>query len=277
MISLNKLFDLKIFVLAIFLCFSLSVVADCGDIDLGAELFDDMAKAPDLADAIKFDRDLADSWRRIAERPSWVRQNEDLLFDLVNKSDAFLERVNFFYKKLALPENLPRPLPSSINHTFNGKTIVVKYNKYGLPEFGEHMTKITVDGVNVSRTFKGGWSPISTSRDAASKNDLQNATSWALDTDSAGNLINFPEGRVRAYTKPNGELSKEKIEILDDDGNWIVQTWHHHENGRDLVPVPSAIHNHLNHSGGFTAKHGPKGAEITADTDITGLFDYDPI
>ncbi len=66
-------------------------------------------------------------------------------------------------------------------------------------------------------------------------------------------------------------------EILAVAGNWIEQTWHHHENGRDLIPVPSDIHNPLNHSGGFTAKHGPDGTTFAPDTDVTEIFDYDPV
>ena len=221
--------------------------------------------------------ELIEAWRKISDQPYWVRKNINLLTSLSGKSDDFIARVNTFYNNLALPKNLRRPLPSSIAMTFNGNTIIVQYNKYGLPIFGPHMTPITDNGINLAKTYKGPWNEIgSSSHNAARTNDLKDATNWALETDAAGNLVNFPNGRVRRYITAGGNPSPTRIEILDDNGNWIPQTWHHHENGRDLIPVPSDIHNHLNHSGGFAAKHGPDGTEISPDTDITEIFDYAP-
>jgi hypothetical protein len=230
-----------------------------------------------FAEAIISNPRLVDSWKKVINQPEWVRKNTDLLSDLVGKSDEFIERVNVFYKNIALPANLPKPLPSSITHAFNGKSIVVNYNKFGLPEFGLHMTRITDNGSNVTKMYKGTWNQVTSSHNAARTKDLKDATNWALETDVAGNLVNFPNGRVRRYTTPSGNPSPTKIEILDDNGNWIEQTWHHHENGRDLIPVPSEIHNPLNHSGGFAAKHGSDGTAVTPDTDVTEIFDYNPI
>ena len=165
---------------------------------------------------------------------------------------------------------------------FNGQSIVVHFNKYGFPKFGHHMTPITHDGLNVAKSYKGPWNPVTSSHNAARGQDLRDATKWALKKDAAGNLINFPNGRVRRATTSGGNPSTQKIEILKDGGNpandadWIKQTWHHHENGVDIIPVPSDIHNHISHSGGFAAKHGPDGSTITPDTDITEIFDYIP-
>lgn len=221
--------------------------------------------------------DLFDSWTQLITQSNWVRTNTNILAALIGKNSIFIDRVNTFYSNLALPANLSRPLPSSISHTFMGQTIIVKYNGYGLPKFEEHMTKITVNGVNHAKTYKGAWTPVTTSRNAARTKDLKNATNWALETDANGNLVNFPNGRVRRYTTASGTPSQTKIEILDDSGTWIEQTWHHYESAKEIMPVPSDIHNPLNHSGGFTAKHGPDGTPITPDTDISEIFDYSPI
>ena len=256
----------------------LTKLDELNDAALKQKFLDDFLVVPDEVKSILNQNvDLVDSWKVLSDQPNWVRTNIDLLSDLVGKSDEFIDRVNMFYNNLALPANLPKNLPSTITHNFNGQPIIVSYNKYGFPEFGVHMTTITDNGVNVAKTYKGTWNQITSSHNAARTKDLKDATNWALETDAAGNLVNFPNGRVRRYVTPNGNPSPTKIEILDDNGNWIEQTWHHHENGRNLIPVPSDIHNPLNHSGGFAAKHGPNGTIVTPDTNVTEIFDYEPI
>jgi len=144
-----------------------------------------------------------------------------------------------------------------------------------MPRFGAHMTPLTHNGLSVPRAYKGAWNPVTGSHSAARSKDLRQATDWALD--------NYPPGRVRRATTSGGNPSRSKIEILRDGGDpnknsdWIEQTWHHHENGRDIIPVPTEIHNSVSHAGGFAAKHGPDGSTITPDTDITEIFNYDPL
>ena len=227
---------------------------------------------------------LVKAWKGLVNRPEWVRLNTDLLGKIANKSDDFITRVDGFYSGLInnLPSNLPRPIPSSMPFSFNGQNITLHFNKFGLPKFGPHMTKITHNGSNAAKSYKGTWNPVTSSHGAARTKDLKDATNWALETDAAGNLVNFPNGRVRRATTAGGNPSQTKIEILKDGGNpandadWIEQTWHHHENGVDIIPVPTALHNHVSHSGGFVAKHGSDGSTITPDTDITEIFDYSP-
>lgn len=220
------------------------------------------------------------AWKGLIDRPKWVRLNTDLLGQIAGKGDNYIARVNTFYKNILLPGSLPRPLPSNITKTviINGNPVTynVRYNKYGFPEFGKHMTPLRENGVLVKKKFNDEWTIPNSNKPAdiskARNTDLKNATNWALKKDpNTGKLVNFPDGKVR-------KKSDTKIEILKDGGNpandadWIEQTWHHHENGRDIIPIPTALHNTgsggLRHSGGMATRHG--------DVDISELYDYDP-
>lgn len=62
-------------------------------------------------------------------------------------------------------------------------------------------------------------------------------------------------GKARTGLRPDGtKIPDGRIEILDKNNNWIESTWHHHEDGRNLIPVPSNIHNRsgggVGHTGG---------------------------
>ena len=50
--------------------------------------------------------------------------------------------------------------------------------------------------------------------------------------------------------------NSKNFSVMDGDGNSIQYTWHHHQNGNTLFPVPTKIHNAnaggFNHSGGAT-------------------------
>jgi hypothetical protein len=185
-----------------------------------------------------------------------------------------------FYQNLSLPSasKLERPLPRNLEHPYNNGFVTLEFTKYGLPKFGPHMTEITINGTNLAKAYNGPWNPVSAilTHKQARKLDLADATNWALQVDAFGDLVNFPNGRVRQSFTPAGNIRPGKIDILDDFGNWVEQTWHHHENGIDLVPIPSGIHNPINHSGGFSAKYGADETIITPETDITSIFNYNP-
>jgi hypothetical protein len=195
----------------------------------------------------------------VDEKLFWITKSEDILRNIKDFPEL-RDRLVMIYKNLALPADLPRPLPSSIIISFGDELITIEYNKFGFPKFAQHMTKILgPNGENLIKSYKGAWNPGNTAM------DLTKASTWAMN--------NYPTGSVRRYKRPGpngpgtGTTSYQKIEILKD-GHWIEQTWHHHENGKDLLPIPSEIHNPLNHSGGASIKNG--------STDATAAFQYDP-
>ena len=213
---------------------------------------------------LKFVREIdIGAWKIVSDLPvgkSWVRQNVDILKKFDGLTSAQKTRLKEVYKNFKLPPNAPSSPPFKMTVNFNGKSIEVKFNKYGFPEFDKVTTKMTgLNGENLMQSYPGAWNHKNVPK------DLRQASNWALE--------HFPEGRVRRSTTSGGKKSYEKIDLLDDDGNWVTQTWYHHENGQDLFPVPSKIHNFpeggLDHSGGNVIKNG--------STSLEGVFDYRPI
>ncbi len=101
------------------------------------------------------------------------------------------------------------------------------------------------------------------------------------------NISNLPEGNNITLMGSNGHdisdankwikaeypdkvevLSNGQVKILNDENEWITYVWHHHENGVDLIPIPSKIHNTTSHSGGYTIKNG--------NPPVSEVFDYNP-
>jgi len=224
----------------------------------------DFARASsNTINAFKTNSALIDSWKFLSDLgPSkfWVRQNIDILVLFIKLPVNKQNRLKVIYRNLNLPRGSPSPPPFTMSRKIDGTEYTINYNKYGFPEFDKLATRMTAaNSKNLMRSYPNPWN----SGNAAK--DLRDATKWAME--------NFPPDRVRRTISANGSRSNSKIDILDDNGNWITQTWHHHENGKDLFPVPSKVHNSgeggFRHSGGDTVTNG--------DPSLKGLFDYNPI
>ncbi len=220
---------------------------------------------------------VVDVWKKLIDRPEWVRLNKELLEKLAQESDAFIDNVNKLYINMPFPADVKPPFPTLKSISFNGKIIKLEFNKFGFPKFWQHRTKIYLNGSEFNTIYKGDWKIVgpNVTHGAARSSDLNKASTWAIN--------NYPPGKVRRSTTSGGKTSSSKIDILRDGGNpdvesdWITQTWHHHENGKDLIPVPSEIHNPVNHSGGHATRFGPDGTHLTQtpDTDVSKLYQYD--
>lgn len=206
---------------------------------------------------------LVDSWRFVSDLPPskiWVRQNIDVLVLFNKLSVNEQNRLKTIYRNLNLPRGSPSSPPFTMSKTIDGNRYTITYNEYGFPEFYKLATRITgANGRNLMRSYPNSWNPGNAAK------DLRDATKWAME--------NFPPDRVRRTIRPNGSRSDSKIDILDDNGNWITQTWHHHENGRDLFPVPSKVHN--SGEGGF--RHSGGDVVTNGNPSLKGLFNYRPI
>jgi hypothetical protein len=221
--------------------------------------------------------DVVDVWKKLGGRPEWVRLNKELLEKLAGKSDDFLENVNKLYENMGFPATVKPPFPTFKPITFGGKIINLEFNKFGFPQFWKHRTKIYLNGLEFDTKYTGDWKKVSPTvlHGAARNSDLGKASTWAIN--------NYPPNTVRRSTTSGNKISTTRIDILRDGGDfevesdWISQTWHHHENGKDLIPIPSEIHNPINHSGGHATRFGPDGTHLnqTADTDVSGLFEYE--
>ncbi|MCV6631679.1 MAG: HNH endonuclease [Flavobacteriaceae bacterium] len=149
---------------------------------------------------------------------------------LENGADAdFIKRINnLSANQLSQLDNLiknqkkPAGFNGKANFTatkmINGKQVSVKYDKNGFPDFTPHAS--SPNHVFKSDNLKGA------------SVDMTAANKWAKENLS-GNI------------QTNGT----RITI---DG--VPHTWHHHQDGKSMFPVPSKIHNAndggFNHSGG---------------------------
>ena len=117
-------------------------------------------------------------------------------------------------------------------HTFNFVTTSgssVSYDELGLPRFESFIPQMKGIG-------KVTYNPDITSNlpsqnnptlMGSSGNDIGDANRWILAT--------YPD---KVQVLPNGQ-----VRILNEQDQWITCVWHHHEDGRNIIPVPIEVHN----------------------------------
>lgn len=227
-------------------------------------LLNDIADNSDFTKFIdELTEGLVDNWKIVSDLPdskNWVRKNIDILRKFDGLSVVQQNRLRERYKNLKLPPNAPQFPPFTMTKSIDGIDYTVTYNQYGFPRMDRITTKFTgANGENLMRSYPNRWNLGDVNK------DLRDASTWAMN--------NFPSNRVRRSKTKGGKTSYTKIDLLDDNGNWITQTWHHHENAIDLFPVPSKAHNFgeggFDHSGGNTISNG--------NPSLEGVFDYTPI
>jgi len=164
--------------------------------------------------------------REFILNPEWVGAWKKVDFHDVRLNTTFLDKVS------DLPPNLQdkvKDLYSNLKHpagyknkvdffvTKNGVT--VKYDKKGFPKFESHSPGSQYSYNSQSLSGVG--------------TDMTAANNWAVGQ-------NLPGFEV---------LSNGQCKI-----NGVTHTWHHHQDGRTMFPVPSTIHNAT--QGGFSHSGG---------------------
>ncbi|MFK8009095.1 MAG: HNH endonuclease [Saprospiraceae bacterium] len=169
----------------------------------------------------------------MTKSPDWIKTNEELMKKLVGKSESFIAKVDGFY---GVTMKKTTPVGFKGAGTYNG----VEYNKYGFPLLKD---KNPFGNNYIFKNAKGNHTT-----------DFTDAQEWLRK--NKDNL-----GFDDVFVVPGGTRFQVKI-----NGKWSEKmTWHHHENGTDMIPVPSRIHNpELVHSGGVK----------TVQLGINHLFDY---
>ncbi|WP_375581351.1 HNH endonuclease [Marivirga tractuosa] len=167
-------------------------------------------------------------------------------------------RLKELYQNMPLPNGRPSAPSFTFSKTIDGfGDVTITYDKFGFPKFDDFMKNRKVfnnAGQEVIPRFPG---PLK----GTNGGDLGNATDWALQ--------NFPADKVRRTPSAPGKRKKTTIDIKDESGEWITHTWHHHQNGKDLFPVPSKIHNASD--GGFA--HSGGDSILRGDEDnLIGIF-----
>jgi len=174
------------------------------------DLSEAMAKAIDLLSGLPVNK-------------QWVKLNDKLLMKMANVDEVTQNLVNLFYTTF---------VPSSV---FTPPTIIddIEFNRFGFPDFKPHAPTMP-DGsrsvFNAADHPNGFLSGTGT--------DMTQANNWALLKYGSGNFEKLSNGqcKIKKYN-PDGTIE------------WVTHTWHHFEDGRNMFPVPTEIHDVI-HTGG---------------------------
>ena len=152
----------------------------------------------------------------------------DLIKRINNLSTDQLNQLDNMILNQKKPGGYNNQFDFTSTKTINGQQVSVKYDKNGFPDFTPHIS-------NPNHVFRA--------EDLiGSGNDFTRANNWAINEFGASNIRRVPNSTA--------------IDIKDSSGNWIRNTWHHHQDGKTMFPIPSNIHNvtqgGFNHSGGKT-------------------------
>jgi hypothetical protein len=191
-----------------------------------------------LRNAFEETPELVESWRVLDDVGHDARLNTDLLKKIADATPEQKQALTTFYNNMAHPAGFKGKVNYSATKTVNGRSVTVKYDEYGFPEFkefspGEH-TFIKSD--NYTGVYE-------------SDNLIANE----------GLIKELGEDNV--WFNPSGNGSPVSIKI---EGKWEEFTWHHLQDGKTMIPVKQDIHSSFNHSGGKQA----------IDSGLKGFFEY---
>jgi hypothetical protein len=205
-------------------------VADWDDPVSFAKFVEDIKVKPSLLDDMAGNGGMLNAWKALSDRPDWVRLNSNLLSRLADKDAAYLMQVNDLYdpRKFQLPASFRPP------GTYQG----IQYNEFGFPDLTQH-------ALNRSYYYPSANGNYTT--------DFRNATDWLKQQPGIESIIELGD-------PPRG--SPLLVKLVN--GKYVKYTWHHHEDGRTLMPVISEVHDML------LGKH--TGGVATAGRALQGLF-----
>jgi hypothetical protein len=200
------------------------------------KLNDDLADNKALKDAmdgVNGNPALVDSWKKLDDVGHNVRKNPDLLKKMNDLSPAKQEKLKDLYKNQKAPKNRKGQVNFTETKTIDGKSVSVKYDKEGFPDFTPHSP-------GKEYAFKS---------DDALKGHDPNLPPNVVRPDNAfaNNSLTskFGEDNV-VVLHPTGSPIKVKI-----DGKWEgPYTWHHHQDGQTMMLVNQKTHNTFKHTGG---------------------------
>ena len=162
----------------------------------------------------------ARAWKGLIDADDWARLNTRLLEKISGESDVFIEKVGEFYKT-TMKNNTPAGFNGAGPYTHG-----VIFDDFGFPDFKPF------NPIGNQHIIPNGVGNRAT--------DFKAAKQWLKNKPEIEDYLDLSADQI------SGSPFKVKI-----NGQWSEQmTWHHHENGKDLVPVLSDIHNTTKHVGG---------------------------
>ena len=174
---------------------------------------------PDLFDELANDHNLLEPWKALSglsDGKFWVRTNVDLLKRMRDSPSYDPKDIANFYNKSI--RRACKPLPCD----FDTPGGTVHFNELGFPDL--RMFSIGGPKYYFKDNVQGNHST-----------DFTNATNWLKEQSG--------------IKKVEGSGSPVEVELQDGTKGQI--TWHHHEDGKTLMPVFSNVHTSaLRHTGG---------------------------
>ena len=128
------------------------------------------------------------------------------------------------FKMPASANRIPANAQPPFQYVVNGKT--VNFNNQGFPDFKPHSPGAAFEYKSNSLTGTG----------SATSGDFKAANDWAAANPAL-------EGRFRKVvgsTQCDVKFGEE----------WVRCTWNHYQDGRTMFPVPTELHQAVNHTGG---------------------------
>lgn len=205
----------------------------------------DLNASSELLEALGKNSDLVDAWKPIAEAGHDASKNVDLL-KKINADGFDAVKVGGYLKG----QKAPAGFEGKVNYSVTKNNVKVDYDANGFPKFEQHSPgEGYLYQPGTDKPLIGKKAP------SGSNADIKNANK-AMSKRFQGNTSN--------QFKWDGKSNN--FEIIDSNGNTTKYTWHHHQDGKSMFPVPSKIHN--TREGGF--KHSG-GSTIIRDG-LEGLF-----
>ena len=216
-------------------------------------LIKDILDKPKLAKIFRESPELLDSWKDLAKIGPRSRKGIPQGHDL-RLNAQFLKKYADLppLKRVKLKTFLDRQkaaesFTGKVNYTsksknINGKDISIRYDRYGFPDFMEYVPKPFKKFIVKSDNLQGS---------------LNKAADFRLaNRELAKRLkIKGPYTRGEKFaTKSYRWTSPSQNFELKEGGKWVKYTWHHHQDGKTLIPIKSKVHSPG--EGGFTHSGG---------------------
>ena len=182
------------------------------------------AENKEFFDNLVADKDLLDGWKVFSDLPdskAWVRIQIPILEKMKGLDATKQKSLRDIYAKIKIARPRTGTLPKvTVKKTIPGfGDITIKYDKYGFPKFED-------------------WVPLPKND---YKFDLPNNPRPSNDFKAANEALEAKFGS-RDSDKFKWDGSKPYFEVKQPDGTWVQYTWHHHQDGKTLIPVPSNVH-----------------------------------
>jgi len=207
-----------------------------------------------------------EAWKKLSEitgaTKAWISKSKAILerVNTKNLSDVDIEKLKNYYSS----HQMPTTCATRPRCTFQGDGFTVNFDDYGharfesfVPEMsGVGKTSYNPDAIRAS----GGTLPTSNKPTlmGSKGTDIADANRWASN--------NFPPSQFQQISLNGTCKIKNPTSPYADINGWVECVWHHHEDGRNLIPVPVNIHNKAVGGAGHT------GGQSVIDKDIKDFF-----